>query len=169
MGAARPGRGARAGPHRRPPPAGSGPDAGTAPAGQAPHGGAAAPQALADRLPAGGHSRPRPGQRNLIHWAFLDPEAREKYVDWEKVASSMAGTLRLDAGRHPDDPQLAQLVGRIDVHYEALEVTGAEDQTLFLYSTEKGSDSEARLRTLASWLAENQPGPGSMPISESMS
>ena len=170
---------------------------------RAPHGGAAAPQALADRLPAGGHPRPRPGQRNLIHWAFLDPEAREKYVDWEKVASSMAGTLRLDAGRHPDDPQLAQLVGelslrseefrtwwadhrvterrdglkrlnhqlvgRIDVHYEALEVTGAEDQTLFLYSTEKGSDSEARLRTLASWLAENQPGPGSMPISESMS
>lgn len=124
-------------------------------------------------------------------------------MDWEKVASSMAGTLRLDVGRHPDDPQLAQLVGelslrseefptwwadhrvterrdglkrlnhqlvgRIDVHYEALEVTGAEDQTLFLYSTEKGSDSEARLRTLASWLAENQPGPGSMPISESMS
>lgn len=90
-------------------------------------------------------------------------------MDWEKVASSMVGTLRLDAGRHPDDPQLAQLVGRIDVHYEALEVTGAEDQTLFLYSTEKGSDSEARLRTLASWLAENQPGPVSMPISESMS
>ena len=145
-----------------------------------------------------------PGQRSLIHWAFLDPEAREKYVDWEKVASSMAGTLRLDAGRHPDDPQLAQLgggelslrseefrtwwadhwvterrdglkrpnhqlVGRIDVHYEALEVTGAEDQTLFLYSTAKGSDSEARLRTLASWLVENQPGPVSMPISESMS
>lgn len=125
-------------------------------------------------------------------------------MDWEKVASSMAGTLRLDAGRHPDDPQLAQLgggelslrseefrtwwadhwvterrdglkrpnhqlVGRIDVHYEALEVTGAEDQTLFLYSTAKGSDSEARLRTLASWLVENQPGPVSMPISESMS
>lgn len=144
-----------------------------------------------------------PGQRSLIHWAFLDPEAREKYVDWEKVASSMVGTLRLDAGRHPDDPQLAQLVGelslrseefrtwwadhrvterrdglkrlnhqlvgRIDVHYEALEVTGAEDQTLFLYSTEKGSDSEARLRTLASWLAENQPGAGSMLVSESMS
>ncbi|MFB6574584.1 helix-turn-helix transcriptional regulator [Kocuria palustris] len=144
-----------------------------------------------------------PGHRSLIHWAFLDPEAREKYVDWEKVASSMVGTLRLDAGRHPDDPQLAQLVGelslrseefrtwwadhrvterrdglkrlnhqlvgRIDVHYEALEVTGAEDQTLFLYSTANGSDSEARLRTQASWLAENQPGPGSMPISESMS
>jgi transcriptional regulator with XRE-family HTH domain len=52
---------------------------------------------------------------------------------------------------------------------EVLEVTGAEDQTLFLYSTEKGSDSEARLRTLASWLAENQPGAGSMPVSESMS
>ncbi len=142
------------------------------------------------------------GQRSLIHWAFLDPHAREKYVDWEKIASSMVGTLRLDAGRHPDDPQLAQLVGelslrseefrtwwadhrvterrdglkrldheivgRIDVRYEALEVTGAEDQMLFLYSTEKGSESEARLRTLASWLTEDAAGQGSMPESESL-
>lgn len=137
---------------------------------------------LAD-LPA----RPE-GQRSLIRWAFLDPEAHVRYVDWEKIASSMVGTLRLDAGRHPHDPLLAQLVGdlsmhseqfrtwwadhkvverrdgikrldhplvgRLDIRYEALEVTGAEDQTLFIYTAEPGSASEAKLRTLASWVSE---------------
>lgn len=121
--------------------------------------------------------------RNLLRWALLDEEARQRYVDWEKVVSSMVGTLRLDAGRHPDDPLLAQLVGdlsvrseqfrrwwadhrvverrdgikrldhplvgRIDVFYEALEVTGEEDQTLFVYSTDPGSESESKLRVLA--------------------
>ena len=121
--------------------------------------------------------------RNLLRWALLDEEARQRYVDWEKVVSSMVGTLRLDAGRHPDDPLLAQLVGdlsvrseqfrrwwadhrvverrdgikrldhplvgRIDVFYEALEVTGEEAQTLFVYSTDPGSESESKLRVLA--------------------
>lgn len=128
------------------------------------------------------------GQRSLIRWAFLEPEAHTRYVDWENVASSMVGTLRLDAGRYPHDPLLAQLVeelsqhsakfrswwadhrvverrdglkrldhplvGRIDIHYEALDVTGAQGQTLFIYTTEPGSESQAKLRTLASWVAE---------------
>lgn len=128
-------------------------------------------------------------QRSLIRWTFLDPEARERYVDWEKTASSMVGTLRLDAGRHPHDPLLAQLigelsvhseafrtwwadhrvverrdgtkrlhhplVGRIDIGYEALEVTGEPDQTLFIYTTEPGSESAAKLRTLAAWVHDD--------------
>lgn len=140
---------------------------------------------LAD-LPA----RPQ-GQRSLIRWAFLDPEAHSRYVDWEKIASSMVGTLRLDAGKHPHDPLLAQLVGdlsvhseqfrmwwadhrvverrdgvkrldhplvgRLDIGYEALDVTGAEDQTLFIYTTQPGSESEAKLRTLASWASKDGP------------
>lgn len=138
---------------------------------------------LAATLLADLPSRPV-GQRSLIRWVFLDPEAHAKYVDWEKVASSMVGTLRLDAGKRPHDPLLAQLVGelsmhseqfrtwwadhrvverrdgikrldhpsvgRIDINYEALEVTGAEDQTLFIYTTEPGTDSAAKLHTLAS-------------------
>ncbi|WP_411730711.1 helix-turn-helix transcriptional regulator [Paeniglutamicibacter sp.] len=125
-------------------------------------------------------------ERSLIRWAFLDAEARTRYVDWEKIASSMVGTLRLDAGRHPDDPLLLQLVGELAVHseefrtwwadhrvverrdgikrlnhplvghldirYEALEVTGEPDQTLFIYTTEPGSESESKLRTLAGWV-----------------
>ncbi|MDI3331000.1 MAG: helix-turn-helix transcriptional regulator [Micrococcus sp.] len=131
-------------------------------------------------------------ERALIRWAFLDPRARRLYVDWEAVASSMVGTLRLDAGRHPGDPLLARLVdelsqgsaefeawwadhrvaerrdgikrlvhpavGRVDVHYEALDVTGVEDQTLFVYTTQPGSASQAALRRLARLLAADRDG-----------
>lgn len=141
-----------------------------------------AAELLAD-LPA----RPQ-GQRSLIRWAFLDPDAHAKYVDWEQITKSMVGTLRLDSGRHPGDPLLAELVadlsehsepfrtwwadhrvverrdgikrldhplvGRIDIQYEALEVTGAEDQTLFVYTTEPGSVSETKLATLAASVAQ---------------
>ncbi|MFD6895219.1 helix-turn-helix transcriptional regulator [Rhodococcus sp. NPDC060086] len=131
--------------------------------------------------------------RNLLRWVFLDEEARRRYVDWEKTASSMVGTLRLDAGRHPDDQLLTRLVddlsehsdefrtwwadhrvverrdgikrfehplvGRIDVNYEALDVTGEADQTLFIYTTEPGSESESKLRTLAEQVrAPTRPG-----------
>lgn len=125
-------------------------------------------------------------ERSLVRWTFLDEEARQRYVDWEKTASSMVGTLRLDAGRHPEDPLLAQLigelsvhsrefrswwadhrvverrdgikrlnhplVGRLDIRYEALAVTGEADQTLFIYTTEPGSESESKLRTIAGWV-----------------
>ena len=141
---------------------------------------------LAAALLADLPSRPA-GERSLIRWAFLDPEARRRYVDWESVAASMVGTLRLDAGRHPGDPLLDRLVrelsegseefrawwsdhrvierrdgikrldhprvGRLDIRYEALDVTGAEDQTVFLYTTEPGSASEAALTSLAEEVA----------------
>ena len=128
-------------------------------------------------------------ERSLIRWAFLDPEARSRYVDWDKVASSMVGTLRLDAGRHPHDPLLAQLVGELSLHseefrtwwadhrvverrdgikrlnhplvgeleigYEALDVTGVADQTMFIYTTEPGSASQEKMRTLASWIHDD--------------
>lgn len=141
---------------------------------------------LAAALLADLPSRPD-GERSLIRWAFLDAEARRRYVDWEAVAASMVGTLRLDAGRHPGDPLLDRLVrelseqseqfrtwwsdhrvierrdgikrldhprvGRLDIRYEALDVTGAEDQTVFIYTTEPGSSSEAALASLAEGVA----------------
>lgn len=36
-------------------------------------------------------------------------------VDWEQKASDVVGYLRMDAGRHPDDPQLSALVGELSV------------------------------------------------------
>lgn len=37
------------------------------------------------------------------------------FVDWEEVAKDNVGTLRTDAGRHPDDPLLMELVGELSV------------------------------------------------------
>lgn len=45
--------------------------------------------------------RPEPG---------AGPAARELYPRWEEVAAETVAHLRLDAGRHPDDPLLARLI-----------------------------------------------------------
>jgi len=56
-----------------------------------------------------------PRERNHARWVFLDPAARELYVDWEAVARDNVASLRMDAGRHPDDPELSALVGELSV------------------------------------------------------
>ncbi|WP_067833887.1 helix-turn-helix transcriptional regulator [Nocardia lijiangensis] len=56
-----------------------------------------------------------PRDRNLLRYTFLDESARELYLDWEEVARDNVSVLRLDAGRHPDDPLLAELVGELAV------------------------------------------------------
>ncbi|MER6945509.1 hypothetical protein ABT294_15915 [Nonomuraea sp. NPDC000554] len=58
-----------------------------------------------DALPA-----PR---RNLACYYLLDPEARERVTDWERIAAETVAMLRLEAGRHPDDRRLADLVGEL--------------------------------------------------------
>lgn len=59
-------------------------------------------------------ARPR-RDRNHARWVFLDPAARELYVDWEEVARDNVASLRMDAGRYPDDPELTALVGELSV------------------------------------------------------
>jgi transcriptional regulator with XRE-family HTH domain len=54
-------------------------------------------------------------ERNMAHYLFLDESARELYADWEAVARGTVAGLHLYAGRHPDDPQLADLVGELSV------------------------------------------------------
>lgn len=56
-----------------------------------------------------------PRDRNMLRYTFLDDSARELYVDWEEVARDNVAVLRLDAGRHPDDPLLTELVGELAV------------------------------------------------------
>ncbi|MFC5661486.1 helix-turn-helix domain-containing protein [Kitasatospora misakiensis] len=56
-----------------------------------------------------------PEQRNIAWQVFLDPAARELYQDWEGKANDLVGMLRLDAGRDPDDPRLASLIGELSV------------------------------------------------------
>ncbi|MEU6375385.1 helix-turn-helix transcriptional regulator [Streptomyces sp. NPDC046909] len=58
-----------------------------------------------DALPA--------NRRNLARYYLLDPEARERVGDWERIAAETVAILRLEAGRYPSDRQLADLVGEL--------------------------------------------------------
>lgn len=69
---------------------------------------------LARALLADFHAMPA-RERNLTRWILLDPAARELYRDWRTIASEMVAILRLEAGRHPDDPQTTDLVGELAV------------------------------------------------------
>jgi transcriptional regulator with XRE-family HTH domain len=57
-------------------------------------------------------------ERNWARLVFLNPEYRELFADWDQKASDMVSFLRMDAGRHPDDPRLSALVGELSVKSE---------------------------------------------------
>jgi transcriptional regulator with XRE-family HTH domain len=57
-----------------------------------------------------------PGRRpNMARLVFLDGHTRELYEDWPAKARAVVGNLRLAAGRFPDDPSLASLIGELTV------------------------------------------------------
>lgn len=70
---------------------------------------------LAGLLVADFENRPA-AERNQARFVFLDPHARDLYVDWDGVAADTAAMLRMDAGKHPDDPRLGALVGELSIH-----------------------------------------------------
>jgi transcriptional regulator with XRE-family HTH domain len=59
-----------------------------------------------------------PEQRNAALHVFLDDGTRELYPDWEEGARATVAYLRLAAGRHPDDPVLAELIGELSMKSE---------------------------------------------------
>ncbi|GAB2995408.1 helix-turn-helix transcriptional regulator [Streptomyces pseudoechinosporeus] len=59
-----------------------------------------------------------PQERNWARLVFLNPEYRELFVEWDQKQSDMVCYLRMDAGCHPDDPQLSALVGELSVKSE---------------------------------------------------
>lgn len=70
---------------------------------------------LAHALYTDFEARPR-RERNFARFVFLDEAARTLYTDWERVAGDCLAMLRLYAGRHPDDPQLTELIGELSLH-----------------------------------------------------
>ncbi|GAB3751299.1 helix-turn-helix domain-containing protein [Microlunatus parietis] len=50
---------------------------------------------------------------NLARFLFLDPHARDIYLEWEQVADDLAGSLRTQAGRDPRNRALSDLVGEL--------------------------------------------------------
>jgi transcriptional regulator with XRE-family HTH domain len=58
----------------------------------------------------------RPADRpNLARMLFLDGHTRELYVDWHRKARAVVNNLHHVAGRHPDDPLLAGLIGELSM------------------------------------------------------
>jgi hypothetical protein len=71
---------------------------------------------LADAV--AGFSAMPAGRCNSALHLFLDPTARDFYVDWTVLAEALVGNLRLTAGEHPHDPRLQALVGELTVKSE---------------------------------------------------
>jgi transcriptional regulator with XRE-family HTH domain len=50
---------------------------------------------------------------NSARFTFLDPAAVDFYADWNRVADDLVAHLRSEAGRHPHDRGLSDLVGQL--------------------------------------------------------
>jgi transcriptional regulator with XRE-family HTH domain len=50
---------------------------------------------------------------NNARFVYLDPAAKEFFVDWERAADDVAAMLRSEAGRNPHDRQLIELIGEL--------------------------------------------------------
>jgi transcriptional regulator with XRE-family HTH domain len=50
---------------------------------------------------------------NGARFTFLDPHATEFFRDWNKVANDTVALLRAEAGRHPFDRRLSDLIGEL--------------------------------------------------------
>jgi hypothetical protein len=83
-----------------------------------------------------GKSRRQPA--NWARFVFLSPEAPDFYGDWDRTAKDCVAILRSEAGRHPHDRELSNLVGE-------------------LATAEPGSRSAEAFALLASWTAPSDP------------
>jgi transcriptional regulator with XRE-family HTH domain len=59
-----------------------------------------------------------PAPVNAARYVFLEPSAREFYVDWDRAASDVVAILRYAAGRDPHDRDLSDLVGELSTQSE---------------------------------------------------
>jgi transcriptional regulator with XRE-family HTH domain len=72
-----------------------------------------------------------PGPVNSARYVFLEPGAREFYVDWNRAASDVAAVLRSAAGRDPYDRDLSDLVGELSTQSEEFRTHWAEHNVRF--------------------------------------
>jgi transcriptional regulator with XRE-family HTH domain len=55
---------------------------------------------------------------NAARFVFLDPRARDFYIQWDRIARDVVATLRSAAGRNPYDRDLTDLVGELSTRSE---------------------------------------------------
>ena len=59
------------------------------------------------------------GRPNIARFIFLDPAARDFYLDWNQLAGDAVALLRGEAGRNPYDRALSDLIGELSTRSEA--------------------------------------------------
>ena len=69
---------------------------------------------------------------NMARFVFLSPVARRFYLEWDRVARTAVGALRVEAGRNPYDVDLSNLIGELSTRSDTFRVLwGANDVGTF--------------------------------------
>jgi transcriptional regulator with XRE-family HTH domain len=68
---------------------------------------------------------------NSARYMFLDPTAREFFVDWDTVAHDAVAILRAAAGQDPYDRRLSDLIGELSTRSEEFRVRWAAQNVKF--------------------------------------
>jgi transcriptional regulator with XRE-family HTH domain len=75
---------------------------------------------------------------NTARFVFLSPAARRFYVDWDLIARTAVGTLRVEAAKNPYDRELSNLIGELSTRSDAFRVLwGAHDVRVFRDGTKR--------------------------------
>ncbi len=74
---------------------------------------------------------------NTTRFVYLDPAAREFFVDYDRIANDAAAMLRLEAGRNPHDKALIELVGELSTRSELFRRRWASHDVKFHRSGQK--------------------------------
>ena len=74
---------------------------------------------------------------NTTRFVYLDPAAREFFIDYDVIASDAAAMLRLEAGRNPHDKELIALVGELSTQSELFRQRWASQDVKFHRSGRK--------------------------------
>ena len=68
---------------------------------------------------------------NAARFVYLDPRAREFYVDWDRTAHDIVALLHSAAGRNPYDRELSDLVGELSTRSETFRIYWASHDVRF--------------------------------------
>ena len=85
------------------------------------------------------------GRPNVARYTFLDPGARDFFVDWESAGAATAALLRAEVGREPRDRALHELIGELSArspefcsHWAAHDVLMRHDGTKLIQHRDVG-------------------------------
>ena len=74
---------------------------------------------------------------NMARFTYLDPRARDFFIDWNRTARECVAALRTQAGRDPLDRDLAGLIGELSTRSEEFAALWATHDVRLHRKTEK--------------------------------